>query len=298
MKKTKETSMNGEAGSQSAQSGIDSKVANILAYTQNFAEASAKKNDDDKVLTLLRFARNFAASGNLESAMVHVQRAYKINPLHPEISIVERMLIQRVQGDTNNEVKEEAADEMKKSGIPIAKEFDQRQYVELLGLEHEPPEIQACLAKAEYFRQLNDMVRASEMIVRAYELDPFNESIARIEHIVNVSTAVPEHSIEEIIKDARNRLRQNDFTGVQETIAKAYALDPFNERILMIEETVRLGLKKELNPVEHCLLAAHRHYNNGDFIRSKEEIYLGYLIDPLNQQLSRLEEQIKLSQNG
>jgi hypothetical protein len=52
--------------------------------------------------------------------------------------------------------------------------------------------------------------------------------------------------------------------------------------------------KKELNPVEEHLLAAHHYFSENKFQKAKEEIYMGYLLDPLNELLSQLEEKIRL----
>ncbi len=269
---------------------IENKVANILAYTRSFGEAAAKKNDDEKVMTLLRFAQNFAESGNLESALIQLQRAYAINPLHPEISAVERSLKQKHFGETavNNTIQSDSLPLHSESAAPV---FDLKLYSERIGVNREPAQIKEFLAKAEYHCERNEHIQAQEMIARAYQLDPFNSSIQRIERTISASTS-SETKLDLIIREARSHLSQNNFESARNCIKQAYVLDPFNEKLQQLDETITLSLKKELNPTEQCLLAAHRYFHSGEYRKAKEEIHLGYLIDPLNQQLAALEEKI------
>ncbi|MBP6673382.1 MAG: hypothetical protein KA247_09545 [Bacteroidetes bacterium] len=276
---------------------IEDKVANILAYTQRYGEAAATRNDEEKINTLLRFAQHFAEDGNVESAMMQLQRAYAINPLHPGISALERLLRQTRDGASSANGPDPTPLDASRQTDDAWTGFDRRRYADRIGVGKEPVEIQECLARAEYLREKHDLMSAKTMVHRAYQIDPFNASIARIERSIDAQAPMQESEIDRIIRDAKTQLSQNNFETARVFVKQAYALDPFNEKIQQIDETITLSLKKELNPAEHCLLAAHRYFHAGEYQKAKEEIYLGYLIDPLNQQIASLEEKVDKAMN-
>jgi len=279
-------------------SDIEQKVANILTYTQNYGHAAAKQSDAEKIGSLLRFAENFALSGNYESALIQIQRAYKVNPSNPNITILERK-IHEMRKDVSSSVKE-TIDRIEASKLvdvvhPFL--FSLKEYSAKLGLENERKEIQELLCRAEYYREIRDYAHARIILSQAFEIDPLNDTIILFEQRLFSQIAEnDDDGVNQIILQAKKQLKEKNYEEALTLIKKAYLRDPLNDKIVSLEEVIRLELKKDLTSVEKCLLAAHRFFNENEFMKAKEEICLGYLLDPLNEQLSKLAEKINLAQ--
>ncbi|MFA5834322.1 MAG: hypothetical protein WDA22_12675 [Bacteroidota bacterium] len=285
--------MNRTAEQRSTSSPIEDKVANILAYTKNFAHAAVAQNDDDKVVSMLRFAENFALNGNFESAFIHIQRAYNVSPSHPNIPLMEKKL-HDLNKNSSAHIRNVTA--MNEMSTPSSHAFSIQEYVAHLHLEHESKEIQELLSRAEYYREQNEIAQAKKAISRAYEIDPLNDSIHKIEQRLCVEDIDTDHTIRSIVLHAYQQLKEKDYDGVLVSLQQAYEIDPLNERILSIEGALEISAKNNLSPVEEHLLAAHRYYGSNEYDKAIMEVRLGYLLDPFNEQLSKLEARIEIAQ--
>jgi len=265
---------------QSHIQSIEDKVASILRFTNNYSGATAKKNETERVTSLLTFAEHFAESDNFDSAFDQIKRAYRLHPTDERIPVVEHKLLKL---KTDKEIA---------SKNPTV-EISDSEYEKRLGITHERYIIRKLLVEAEILREKKDYSLALKKIAEATAEDPFNEKIIECEQRLRQEYDEPLDVTGSLLHQANLLRKDKNYREALSLVKKAYEVDPLNDSIAELEETIKSEMRQEISPGCQHILAAWKYLHEHKYGKALEEIECAYKLDPLNDKIAELEKEIR-----
>jgi len=175
-------------------------------------------------------------------------------------------------------------------------------------------ELQACELKIrsqedEYVQQVKQQRLYEEeerARARKEELQRLNEEehrlqLAKLEEEDKLRAEQSERQLQHHLEKARSAMALGAFDDALAEVALAFQVNPMDDQVKKLEEEIlaaneqgRQG-EEASTPLEldQLLSSAHEHRNRGEFEKALDDIARAFVLDPLNEELTSLEDEVQ-----
>ncbi len=239
-------------------------------------EEARQKAQKQKVQQHLKRARKLCDDGYLDDALAELAFVVVIDPLHEEVLDLEQRIREMEE--------EQQATEIER--------LEREKHTHNRSREETQSQIQKHIRNAKTFMQKNEFSDALRVISSAYVIDPLNEELQECEaEIIKARDAYLQAEEEKKRKQEEAQLRKQE-EEMRELIKNAQERARSGEGVQQ-EEKRREAKERIASYLAH----ARSYLKNEQYESALGEVALAFVIDPFDEDISKLEQEIIDAQN-